>query len=318
MKGIECVYEPTFASSGLITQLDQESSVDGAHSQALEETLGSTESWQVSSLNGMIDWSGIDFGLPNEFLSVDAELQVSIGMSFTTGTSKPRGKVVNSPFVAQSPRSSTSELQDGRTGRPRSPHAVQQSSPSLTRTNPAPIDPFSLVLSFRRNLDSSSRYSVLSIIRGIRAYPLMMLQKETFPPFIHLHSISSQERIETGPGQILARCMSIAHMYALRTTETKHILWEAISDQSSRFLNDSKTLPIPDLLAAIQAQLIYMIMRIVDQATQPVGMNYSLMLAFKTLCEKFMNTYDEPFCYFAGAQSPVRWEDWIVAESWRR
>ena len=112
--------------------------------------------------------------------------------------------------------------------------------------------------------------------------------------------------------------MSISHLYALRTPETLPFLWDAIHHQTNYFSENMASFSPENLIAAIQAQLIYVLMRMVAQATTPANLNYSVMYVFKKLCERFIQTIEEPFCYEPGAGVPRRWEDWVVGESWRR
>jgi hypothetical protein len=71
------------------------------------------------------------------------------------------------------------------------------------------------------------------VVQALRAYPLMMLRRETLPPFIHPHW-----HRQTTPAlpEPLSNCMSIAQMYAFRSEETKPFLWRTIKAENDRFL----------------------------------------------------------------------------------
>ncbi|KAK3312963.1 hypothetical protein B0H66DRAFT_569290 [Apodospora peruviana] len=324
-KGLDCIYETASAP----VSAESVPGFESAKPQpAVEEpiTLESTglEPWQTSSSGAdQIDWSAIDFVLSEEFLSqhtepepvpntgtiTDPTVPDMCDPSFYSVTAPVRNKIdIDMSSWFSSP---------GYTN----PWQLQQQLTPTFTTTPTPMDApgQAAVLSLHRNQDPTVRFCALTIIRGIRAYPLMMLQKDTFPPFVHAPSLLASKTSETsGPGRIIARCMSIAHMYALRTPETSNFLWEAVHDQSTYFQRNMDTMPVPELLAAIEAQLVYIIMRVVAAATQPPGLNFGLMLVFKQLCDQFVATHDEPWCYQTTAKPPTRWEDWVVAESWRR
>ena len=69
------------------------------------------------------------------------------------------------------------------------------------------------------------------IVQSLRAFPAMMLRRETFPWYIHqqcqMLAVSSPAALP----EALSTCMSIAQMFALRTPETKPILWQTIRAQ---------------------------------------------------------------------------------------
>ena len=70
------------------------------------------------------------------------------------------------------------------------------------------------------------------VMQALRSYPLMMLRRETLPPFIHPHW--HRQSIPALPEPI-SNCMSIAHMYTFRSEETKPFLWRTITTEHKRF-----------------------------------------------------------------------------------
>ena len=64
------------------------------------------------------------------------------------------------------------------------------------------------------------------LIDMIRAYPLMMTRRETFPPFVHPHCYL-YEGCNTLP-QVLTNCMGIAQLFVSRTNDTRPFLWTTI------------------------------------------------------------------------------------------
>ena len=73
------------------------------------------------------------------------------------------------------------------------------------------------------------------IIQSLRSFPTMMTRRETFPWFIHPHSRSSFESTEAVLPDALSNCMSIAQIFAARTTETKAFLRQTIRAEYHRF-----------------------------------------------------------------------------------
>ena len=74
-----------------------------------------------------------------------------------------------------------------------------------------------------------------------------------------------------------------------------------------------------DVLAAVQAQLIYIIMRVVaDDAQKSVEFNLQALVVFQILSEHFMKICEEPFCIPETWSPGSTWKDWVFAESRRR
>lgn len=71
------------------------------------------------------------------------------------------------------------------------------------------------------------------IIQGLRGYPMMMLRRETLPPFIHPHWHRHNMPALPDP---LSSCMSVAHLYAFRSEETRPFLWRTMQAEDERFL----------------------------------------------------------------------------------
>lgn len=88
-------------------------------------------------------------------------------------------------------------------------------------------------LQLMRSSSAVVQYSTRLIIQGLRAYPMMVLRRETMPPFIHPHW---HRQIAPSLPEPLSSCMSIAQMYAFRTEETKPFLWRTIQAEDERFL----------------------------------------------------------------------------------
>jgi hypothetical protein len=147
-------------------------------------------------------------------------------------------------------------------------------------------------------------------------------------------------------------------MYAFRTEETRPFLWRTIQAEDERFLAQVKRFPPievvcvlvltmnkqrnkmtpEDLLACIQAQMIYMIMRFVDGSHDPPELNQQLIRTYQVsplarevchkgecradgaqmLCKTFRRRQGDRFCELDSFIIRPTWEEWIFAESRRR
>lgn len=92
-----------------------------------------------------------------------------------------------------------------------------------------------------RSSNSVVQHSTRLIIQGLRAYPMMVLRRETLPPFIHPHW---HRQITPSLPEPLSICMSIAHMYAFRSEETRPFLWRTVQAEDERFLAQVHRFPV--------------------------------------------------------------------------
>lgn len=103
----------------------------------------------------------------------------------------------------------------------------------------------------------------LMMMKGvIESYPHMMLRKETFPPFIssRSHGFDSEDVPET-----LKDCMGLAQMFATRTPESSNLIWRTMRMEQEKMLAQHESYSNHELQAAVQAVLIYIMMRLQDQ-----------------------------------------------------
>ncbi|KAM0815745.1 putative C6 zinc finger domain containing protein [Seiridium cardinale] len=156
--------------------------------------------------------------------------------------------------------------------------------------------------------DPVAQHNIRLIVNSMRAYPYMMLRRETFPPFIHPQWHRQNPPTLPWP---LANCMGIASLFVSRTTETKLLLWETVRSESQRCLDEMVDMSEECFLGAIQVQVMYLIMRVVDGETHPDPLNLQLLATFKVLCQQFKALNDGNF--FPCRSSD--WESWIHTES---
>jgi hypothetical protein len=83
-----------------------------------------------------------------------------------------------------------------------------------------------------------AQHSANFVIQSLRSFPTMMLRKETFPWFIHTQSQLLSKPAKAVLPEALSTCMSIAQIFAARTSETKPFLWGTIRAEYRRFRNE--------------------------------------------------------------------------------
>ncbi|KAF2137752.1 uncharacterized protein K452DRAFT_98095 [Aplosporella prunicola CBS 121167] len=163
--------------------------------------------------------------------------------------------------------------------------------------------------------DPVAQYSATIVMQALQSFPRMMLRRPTFPPFIHPHWHYAKSPLP----ESLTNCMGIAHVFVSTSIETRPFLWQTIEREQQRFLTKVDQMPKEDLLAAVQAQVIYIIMKVViNDPQQSAESNLQMLLTFQTLCERLMKLLQEPFCLSEQISLSSTWEEWILAESRRR
>lgn len=111
------------------------------------------------------------------------------------------------------------------------------------------------------------------LIRMLRSIPRMMVRRENFPPFIHSH----WQHDLPAP---LANCTMIARLFCTRNTSNSMLVWNAIRLEQERLARETYDFSKEDLVAALQAYLVYMIMRAEDDTNGTAG-DVPMLLSLK-------------------------------------
>ncbi|KAH0424726.1 hypothetical protein CcaCcLH18_11371 [Colletotrichum camelliae] len=176
------------------------------------------------------------------------------------------------------------------------------------------ISRISFPLSSIRPHSAAVQASANVIRQSLAAYPQMMLRRSTFPPFIHPHQDKSKLPVP------LANCMGIAVLYAARNKDTQAFLWKTIRDEQERCLREMTVWSKHDVFAAMQSQLIYIMMRVVDGCccggVQDREYNTGMLLAYKGFWSQLI-ALNVTSCN-AAVSKTIEWEDWVLEESLAR
>ena len=90
----------------------------------------------------------------------------------------------------------------------------------------------------------------------LKTYPEMMLVKDQLPPIIHPWQLSA-----TGTMPVpLANCFSLVRMWEARCNGAEQLVDETLEREMSRLFDEYRTYSDLDLLATLQALLVYAIM----------------------------------------------------------
>jgi hypothetical protein len=109
-----------------------------------------------------------------------------------------------------------------------------------------------------------------SVINTLRSYTYGLLPGHNLPPFIHMQCLdipSNQVNAAHNDAgrclpQPLAICASIVQMFRAKTRENSHFIWSTVRMAQQRLDEEASILNDLDVVAALQAITIYIILRI--------------------------------------------------------
>ncbi|KAH8674627.1 hypothetical protein BGZ60DRAFT_404421 [Tricladium varicosporioides] len=326
-KGLQCIYEKSFSSSGTRSHSKDKSDIlDDTNSDAI------TPPQEQSQPSG--DGNVLDSTFSNNFLdlflpSTDTMEQLPLHQQHDPVFDK-RQVSSSQPFDISSQPFENSMIH----------HIMASSSCPLQESRPSKflwsfwenqenyfssyVDmyehyiPRPHALSCLRMANPVAQNNATLLMQSLRSFPAMVLRKETFPPLIHSHNALLPPSNNACLPAPLAICMSIAQIFASRTPETQDFLWSTIRSEQQRLADQIQNLSGRDAFAAVQASSIYVIMRVVDGACQTQEQDLQMLLHFQDLCEGFKCIFHEPFSLTEDEKPSSNWDDWVFAESRRR
>ncbi|CAG9984211.1 unnamed protein product [Clonostachys byssicola] len=168
--------------------------------------------------------------------------------------------------------------------------------------------------------DPISKFTANIVMQTLCAFPQMMLRRETFPSFIHGHWHCTESDSAAPLPKPLVSCMGLAQVFASHNADTRPFLWEKIREEQRSSADKAyrRQFSKHDHLAAIQALLIYIMMRVVDCSKTDLDLNLELLITYQGLCDNFKDVCKEPFYQHERVCPSSSWEDWVFAESRRR
>jgi hypothetical protein len=131
------------------------------------------------------------------------------------------------------------------------------------------------------------------IIDMIYAYPRMMIRRETLPSFMHTYSsVVDTEDDQNRLPEHLTNCMGIAQLFAVRSDDTRSFVWATIRAEIRGFRNRLRTFNKYNALSALQASLLYLIIRAVDDAPQETKDDYEILSIYDICFTHSSNNQD--------------------------
>ncbi|KAI0859962.1 hypothetical protein F4860DRAFT_504391 [Xylaria cubensis] len=156
------------------------------------------------------------------------------------------------------------------------------------------------------------------IFHTLKSYPLMILHHNTLPPFIHPATVSSDdEHPHMWP---LTNCISLMHMIAGGVPGSRRLFWKNVQLECERVSYEHDKLQKWELLAAMQALSIYILIRLDEGETDYNNFDALLVKTFIAAAQK-MGRIDlacQRQCGLCNSDLQASWREWIFRESRRR
>ncbi|OTB08787.1 hypothetical protein M426DRAFT_161624 [Hypoxylon sp. CI-4A] len=207
------------------------------------------------------------------------------------------------------------------------------SPPSLGHTTPStdPTIQFQQRLSpFSFSIPSTPNVTVRSLVRRpkmqpraqrtinlifgtLKSYPLMMSRHHTLPPFIHPSFDAENAEMEA-----LATCISLMRMIGAQGSRV--LFWRNVQQECERISEECSRFSKWELLAAMQALSIYVIVRLDEGETEHNDCDFLLIKAVIIVVQQ-MSCVDvtcHAQCCFCDTGLETTWKEWMLRESRRR
>jgi hypothetical protein len=166
----------------------------------------------------------------------------------------------------------------------------------------------------------------------LKTYPQMMLCRDHLPPIIHPWQLSATG---TMPAP-LANCFSLVRMWEARSNGAEQLVDETLGREMNRLFDEYRTYTELDLLATLQALLLYAIMSLFSSKHTSTGypgsstgplplITSSTITSIQQVAYRLATTgtalllpCETPISHPSHSRSLPTWEDWITVSAKRR
>ncbi|KAN0089203.1 hypothetical protein V8E51_019463 [Hyaloscypha variabilis] len=157
------------------------------------------------------------------------------------------------------------------------------------------------------------------IIDMVHAYPRMMMRRETFPPFIHAFSPAGESPDEQSKlPENLTNCMGIAQLFAVCNDDTRLFVWGTIWAELRRLRSRASMFNKFEAISALQASLLFLIMRVVDEPPKEANHDYEMLEIYQVVLKSRFIELTNHCPKVEDRSKDPQWVDWIFMESGRR
>ncbi|KAI0111123.1 hypothetical protein GGR51DRAFT_508952 [Nemania sp. FL0031] len=156
------------------------------------------------------------------------------------------------------------------------------------------------------------------ILHTLKSYPLMIPHYNTLPPFIHPITVASD--VEDPHMEPLTNCLSLTHMIKSRAQGSRKLFWKNVRLECERLSNEHEKLHKWELLAAMQALSIYILIRLDEGETDYNNFDFLIVKTFIAIAKQLghADVKCQKQCGICNDGLKLSWKEWIFRESRRR
>ncbi|CAG9981237.1 unnamed protein product, partial [Clonostachys byssicola] len=151
----------------------------------------------------------------------------------------------------------------------------------------------------------------------LRSYPYMIASQGAVPPFIHPQYESLDEGNTTRPSPLYAS-LNLVKMLLHDRRVNKGLMWGLIRIEQERLLNEHLSFSRWELLQALQALVVYMLLRIIEGRHEYTNFDSQLLISLNAICKHLTMKYGKLISPEEVAGREMPWKDWVFNESRRR
>lgn len=173
-------------------------------------------------------------------------------------------------------------------------------------------------LQTRPKFRTSGQMTANNMARILCSYPKMLLDFNNSPPFIHPQWISASS---SDPAlEPLGNCLSLLGMLNTRARGTASLFWRNVRMECDRLSSTYTTLNNHAAIAAIQALLVYMLIRVAEGETEHNNHDAALLGTLTLILQVLSRRprYDSFGRGVSVLHNESTWSNWIFEESHRR
>ncbi|KAI2628702.1 hypothetical protein GGR54DRAFT_359440 [Hypoxylon sp. NC1633] len=155
--------------------------------------------------------------------------------------------------------------------------------------------------------------------RLLRSYPCMVMQKGSLPPFLSPRVYACAETGDGPPSHALVNCVSSVQAFKSRSKEAdKSWIWGRIWFEQERIMAEYSKYDEWELLASLQALLVYCLLRLEDTPAGHEAFDVSLLGTINHISSALAVVVEEHCDWDLPEEPLAAWRYWIFSESRRR
>ena len=217
-----------------------------------------------------LQWSLDDMTAFENYMIPTPQSAFPLVTSSSPGTASPT--TITPPSLLLDSTDPISDEQNELTSQRKRQHQTQRQQLLSFAISPGPSMNVRSMIQ-RPKMHHGAERAASLILYTLKSYPLM-LQQNSLPPFIHPSYVSfTDEGTTTEP---LENCIALMHMMANRVKGSRKLFWRNVRTECERICDQNQTLSRWELLGAMQALSIYILIRIDEGETEHNNLDYLL------------------------------------------